>query len=266
MGNANTIDIEAILRKRFPRMPRFMIRWAKKLIHQDYLNGFLCQDYQGVQFADECLRYLQISVQVEGLENIDPAGRYTFACNHPLGGADALALVKVMGGLFGENCRFPVNDFLMNIKAMSGMFIPVNKVGGQSRELALGMEAAFASEYQIGTFPAGKCSRKYNGVIQDREWGKSFITKSVQYKREVVPCWFSGHNSKRFYRWDRIGRLLGLKFPLAMVLLPDELYKARGTTIKMVIGKPIPYQTFDNSKKPMEWAAEVRRMVYEEHN
>ncbi|MBQ9185346.1 MAG: glycerol acyltransferase [Bacteroidales bacterium] len=258
------IDLDSILRKKFPRIPGFLVRWIKKLVHIDFLNGFIGQGYQGVEFARECIKYLKINLVVEGLENIrtDGGARYTFACNHPLGGADAIALVKVMGELFGENCRFPVNDFLMNIKGLSNLFIPVNKVGRQSRELALGMENAFASDVQIGTFPAGKCSRKIDGKIQDVSWGKSFITKSLQYGREVVPCRFFGHNSKRFYRVDKIGKLLGMKFPLAMILLPDELYKAQGSTLRLVIGKPLPPEYFNNTKTPAQWAADIRGMVY----
>lgn len=257
------IDLDKILRKKFPRIPGFLVRWIKKLFHIDFLNGFIGQGYQGVEFAQECIKYLNINLAVEGLENIKADGtRYTFACNHPLGGADAIALVKVMGELFGDNCRFPVNDFLMNIKGLSGMLIPVNKVGTQSRELALGMERAFASDAQIGTFPAGKCSRKIDGKIQDVAWGKSFITKSVQNNRMVVPCRFFGQNSKRFYRLDKIGKMLGMKFPLAMILLPDELYRAQGSTLRLVIGKPIPPEHFDNTKTPLQWAAEVRQMVY----
>ena len=257
------IDLDKILRKKFPRIPGFLVRRIGKLVHIDFLNGFIGQGYQGVEFAQECIKYLKINLVVEGLENIKADGtRYTFACNHPLGGADAIALVKVMGELFGENCRFPVNDFLMNIKGLSNLFIPVNKVGSQSRELALGMEQAFASDAQIGTFPAGKCSRKIDGKIQDASWGKSFITKSVQYNRMVVPCRFFGQNSKRFYRLDKIGKLLGMKFPLAMILLPDEMYRAQGSTLRLVIGKPIPPEYFDNTKTPLQWAAEVRERVY----
>ena len=124
------------------------------------------------------------------------------------------------------------------------------------------VEKAFASDAQIGTFPAGKCSRKIDGKIQDVAWGKSFITKSVQNNRMVVPCRFFGQNSKRFYRLDKIGKMLGMKFPLAMILLPDELYRAQGSTLRLVIGKPIPPEHFDNTKTPLQWAAAVREMVY----
>lgn len=264
LKNEYVIDLGGILRKKYPGIPGFMVRLVERLVHLDYINGFVGQGYEGVAFAGECLKYLKIDLSVDGLDNISPDGHYTFACNHPFGGADAIALVKIMGELFGENCRFPVNDFLMSIKSLSHMFIPVSKTGGrvQPRSMAVKMEEAFASDAQIGTFPAGKCSRKIKGRIQDDVWGKSFISKSIKYGRSIVPCRFFGQNSKRFYRWDRYGKLLRTSFPLAMVLLPDELYKAQGSTIRLSVGKPLPPEHFDSSKSPAEWAAFMRNLVY----
>ena len=152
----------------------------------------------------------------------------------------------------------------MYLKGLNSTFVPVNKTGRQSRELALGTDAIFAAEGQIGVFPAGKVSRKIDGVIQDGPWTKTFIQKSVQFRRDIVPVHFYGRNSNRFYRVDRMAGWLGLnkKFPLAMILLPDELYKGQHKTYRIVVGKPIPWQTFDSTRKPLEWAAWVREQAY----
>ena len=48
-----------------------------------------------------------------------------------------------------------------------------------------------------------------------------------------------------------------------MLLLVDELYRAQGSTYRIVIGKPIPWQRFDSSRKPIEWAQVVRAEVYD---
>ena len=48
-----------------------------------------------------------------------------------------------------------------------------------------------------------------------------------------------------------------------MLLLPDELYRHRGKTFTMTIGKPIPPETFTPDRKDVEWAAWVREKVYE---
>jgi hypothetical protein len=74
---------------------------------------------------------------------------------------------------------------------------------------------------------------------------------------------FYGKNSWRFYFWDWVGNVTGVnkKFPLAMAFLVDEMYRAQGKTYRVVIGKPIPWQTFDDSKKPIEWAAWMKDYV-----
>ena len=48
-----------------------------------------------------------------------------------------------------------------------------------------------------------------------------------------------------------------------MFFLVDEMYKNVGKKFKISFGKPIPWQTFDKSKTPIEWANFVQNKVYE---
>ena len=125
------------------------------------------------------------------------------------------------------------------------------------------VEAGFQSDNHMLMFPAGLCSRKINGKIHDIEWKKTFVTKSVQYQRDVVPIHFGGQNSDKFYRIANICKALHLKFNVAMLFLVDEMYKNVHKTFRVAIGKPIPWQTFDKSKTPMEWAQYVEDRVYQ---
>ena len=111
-------------------------------------------------------------------------------------------------------------------------------------------------------FPAGICSRRTNGVIRDLEWKKTFITKSIQTERDIVPIHFEGRNSDFFYNLANVNKMLGIKFNIAMLYLADEMFKNRGKKFKVTIGKPISWQTFDKSKKPAEWAQYVQDIVY----
>jgi putative hemolysin len=152
----------------------------------------------------------------------------------------------------------------MHLKQLHPVFIPVNKHGSQSTANAKLMEDAFASSDQILYFPAGLCSRKQKGgIIEDLEWKKSFIAKAVKHERDVVPVFFSGRNSKFFYNLARIRSKLGLKANIEMLYLVDEMYRQKGQSITVTFGKPIPYQTFDKSKTPQQWAEWVKRMVYQ---
>ena len=47
-----------------------------------------------------------------------------------------------------------------------------------------------------------------------------------------------------------------------MLYLSDEMFKNRDKKFKVTIGKPIPWQTFDRTKSPTEWAQYVKEIVY----
>ena len=111
-------------------------------------------------------------------------------------------------------------------------------------------------------FPAGLCSRRQNGVIKDLEWKKTFVVKSVETKRDVVPLHFEGRNSDFFYNLANVCKFFGIKINIAMLYLADEMLKNRHKTFKLTIGKPIPWQTFDKSKTPVQWAQYVKDEVY----
>ena len=266
----NTIDIDKILRgKMGPKskyVPSFLVSWLKRVVHQDQVNAFLWEnrDKVGTPWLEECVRYLDMTLIVEGKENLpDPAdGRlYTFVSNHPLGGEDGVALGAIIGRHYDSRFRYLVNDLLMNLPGLAPLCIPINKTGSQARNFPAMVEAGFQSDNHILMFPAGLCSRKKNGVVRDLPWKKTFITKSVQYKRDVVPIHFSGHNSPFFYRLANFSDRF-LPFNLAMMFLVDEMYKNVHKTFTVTVGKPIPWQTFDRSKTPMEWAKIVQDRVY----
>ena len=266
-----TIDIDEIVRgkagakARF--VPRFVLSWLKRIIHQDEVNEFILGegDKQGMPWLDDCMEYLGTTLNVKGLENLpdDSDGRlFTFVSNHPLGGPDGVALGHLLGHRYDGRIKYLVNDLLMNLHGLAPFFVPINKTGKQSRNFPRLVEAVFNSPNHIIMFPAGLCSRRINGQIHDLPWQKTFITKSVETRRDIVPIRFNGRNSDFFYRIANVGKRLGLKFNIAMLYLVDELYKNRGKTFDVTIGKPIPYSTFDKSRKPQEWAAYVEDIVY----
>ena len=249
-------------------VPRFAVNWLKHIIHQDEVNRFLWESRHltGTEWLTECVHYLDMTLQIEGEENFpakDDGRLYTFVSNHPLGGADGVALGSIIGRHYDGNFRYLVNDLLMNLPGLAPVSIPINKTGKQSRDFPAMVEAGFSSTHHMLMFPAGLCSRKTDGQIHDLPWKKTFITKSVESHRDVVPIHFSGQNSEKFYRIANICKRLNLKFNVAMLFLVDEMYKNVGKTFRVAIGKPIPWQTFDKSKTPMEWAKFVQDTVYE---
>ena len=248
-------------------VPRFVRNWLKRIAHQDEINEFLKRtgDIQGVPWLDAVMEFLDDKIEIEGIENLpdDADGKhFTFVSNHPLGGPDGIAIGQMLGHRYDGRIRYLVNDLLMNLHGLAPLCVPVNITGKQSRDLPRLIDATFASDNHVIMFPARLCSRRENGIIHDLPWNKAFITKSIETQRDVVPIHFEGRNSDRFYRLASLGKRLGLKVNIAMLYLADETFLNRHKTFKIKIGKPIPWQTFDRSKRPAEWALWVEDIVY----
>jgi 1-acyl-sn-glycerol-3-phosphate acyltransferase len=266
--NYKPISIREVFADKSPRLakliPGFIYRFMKQILHLDYLNSFLEKngEKKGISFVREAVRDFNVTEHVHNAENIPDSGRFIFASNHPLGGFDAMLLMKNVEKRLGE-FKFLSNDILMNIPQLKPVFAPVNKHGSHAREAARLLSEAYDSDAQILIFPSGLASRKIKGKIVDLEWKKHFITKSIQYKRDIIPVFISGRNSNRFYRLAKIRKFLRLKWNLEMFFLADETMKHRNSDIHLFFGRPIPYSTFNNSKTHKEWASWVKEKVYQ---
>lgn len=267
--NGFRIDVDSILKakapKYYPKIPRLLISYLKRTLHQDDINGILVRnhDVEGVAFMRALVdKEFRLNIQTLGEDNIPQTGRFTFASNHPLGGLDGICLSAFLGEKYDGKIKYLVNDVLYHIDPLKPIFVPINKYGAQAKGSAMAINEAYASDNQIITFPAGLCSRKIKGEIIDLEWMKNFIIKSVEHRRDVIPVHFEGRNSNFFYRFANLRKSLGFKFNIELIYLPDEMYKNIQQTFTVSFGQPIPWQTFDKSKTPQEWAQYVKELVY----
>ncbi len=260
------IDVKEIVRQKVPeiapKIPNFLTDYLTRLIHQDELNDILSRyrEKDGVDFMNALIAYFDLTIQQHG--ELPSNGRYIFSSNHPLGGMDGICLSSIVGNHYNGKVRYLVNDLLLHIQNLKSIFVPINKHGAQNKENVQLIETAYASDNQIITFPAGLCSRKIKGEIMDLEWKKSFIQKAVQYQRDIIPIYFNGMNSARFYRLANWRKALGIRMNYEMILLPDEMFRAKHRSFSIYIGQPIPWQTFDKSRTPQQWAEWVKQLVY----
>lgn len=262
------LDLDKVLKEKAPQIynktPRFVINYLKRKIHLNELNEILTiyADKQGVDFMEAVVGYFNLELDVCGVDNIPQNGRYIFVSNHPLGGLDGICLSAIIGRRFDNKIKYVVNDVLYFIKNLQSIFLPVNKYGRQSKLATTTLNEAYNSTDQIITFPAGLCSRRINGKVIDSNWQKNFILKAIESKRDVVPVYFEGENSKFFYRFANIRKRLGIRFNIELILLPDEMFKNKNQRFSVTFGEPIPYSHFDNSKSPAEWAEYVKEKSY----
>ena len=261
------LSVEEVLGpKLLKKLPRFAVNFFKRRIHQDEINDCImkAEHYCGAGFFDEALKYVGITYKMRGIENLDMSKKYVFACNHPLGGPEALIIGSLFRQIYGDGFKVPSNQLLMNMKPLKEFFVPVNVISSkQSRDLGAKIAEMFSSDKQILVFPAGLCARKIKGKVTEMPWKKMFVTQSRKYEKDIVPLHISGFNSKRFFFFSWLSRILKLKFNLGMIFLVDELFNKKGQEFVITIGKPISYTALDKSKTDLEWAAEIKNKVEE---
>lgn len=270
-------DIRAVLKQKAPNahVPGFLIRYLERIAHIKQMNAFLRKypDVKNYDFIRLVLdEELGCSASIDGIENIPTDGKpLIFASNHPLGGLDGMIIAQMIHesrSSRGDSrpLKVIVNDLLMFMEPLAGLWAPVNKVGRLTKEQAQQQHALWESETDVLTFPAGICSRlqRIDGKwqIQDFEWQKNFIQRAREYQRDIVPIYFEGRNSKFFYTLAYIRKLLHIKLNIEMLYLVDEMYGAHGKHFKVHVLPPISYTSLDTSKSPKEWAEYIKQIVY----
>lgn len=262
------IDIKKAIASKNPRLlrflPGFLLRYITRTIHQDELNDAVERNKHlfGHDFVDAAMEEFRAKPIVLGAENIPKTGGVIMTANHPLGGLDGIAFMDVVGE-HRKDIKFFVNDLLMAFKNLAPILVPVNKHGKNSTEYAKRFEETYASDECLLLFPAGLVSRKQNdGRIEDLVWKKSFITKAIQYQKNIVPVFIDGNNSKFFYNLAYWRKKIGIKANIEMFYLVDEMYKQRGKTLTFTFGEAISWETFSKDKPAEYWSENVKQHVY----
>jgi len=212
---------------------------------------------------------LGCSASIDGTEHIPTDGKpVIFVSNHPLGGLDGMIIAQMIHSVRSHRpLKVIVNDLLMYMEPLAGLWAPVSKVGHLSKEQVHQQQQMWEARTDVLTFPAGACSRlqRIDGEwkIADLEWQKNFIQRAKEYQRDIVPIYFEGQNSRFFYILAYIRKLLHIKLNIEMLYLVDEMYGAHGKHFRVHVMPPIPHTLFDNTKTPKQWAQFVKAKIYE---
>lgn len=261
------VDVSELIKSKNPklhrRLPKFVVSWLKKIIHENEVNDFMDKNNEkkNHEFCDAVMQYFDVKVTLHGVENIPKDGGAVFASNHPLGGFDAVAMVSKLKGI-RDDIKFIVNDLLLSLTNMQDLFVGVNKHGKSSSESRDKINELFASDQAVFIFPAGLVSRQIDGEIRDTEWKKTFVMLAKKNDKPIVPVFIRGRLTNRFYRLSRWRKRLGIKTNIEMLFLSDEFFKQRNNKIDILFGTPIPAVFFTNDKTDKEWADYLHELVH----
>ena len=261
------VNIARLFGERHPRLarvlPSFTLRPLQRLLHEEDINRILRLYGQEspAAFLQSTLRHLDIEYTAVVSERVSSEGRYIFVSNHPFGGIDGMVLADLLIRRFGD-VRVVVNRMLSIIRPLAPLWIPVTPHSRQGVEVIRLLDRELVGDRPIVTFPAGLCSRRTNGALADPAWKPTFVRKAYASQRSIVPVFFEGSLSERFYRASKLRNALGIKANIESILLADELFRQRGSRLHITIGDPITIDELQQCGVVTQQVQYVRERAY----
>jgi len=183
------------------------------------------------EFSRRCMEALEIDIRGrEALQQRIPAdGPCIMVLNHPLGGAEGLALISMLLSI-REDVRVLTNNVLATVPEMSSLFIganPLRQNARGNRQALLQCRRHLEGGGLLVAFPAGRVSFRQPGrrMICDQQWNRFVGTLAERSHANVLPVYITGRNSRLFYT------LGGLHQAIRPLLLARELLGAHGKRI-----------------------------------
>lgn len=215
---------------------RPLLRSLRAFTRLEAIETFLAEHphLDGLEFVEGVMRHLDVRYRVDHIERqrIPLTGACVIYANHPLGGLDALALLKLVGDM-RRDVRIVANDWLTAVQPLAPLLLPVRIFGGRARPEELhGIEAALADGAAVIIFPAGAVARLgWNGV-RERPWRSSFLRFAAAARAPLVPVRVQARNSPLFYTGAALAQ------PIGTALLPREAFTRRQRRIDLFIDRP----------------------------
>ncbi len=221
------IDIKNIINKNIKqKYPEWLISFfgfvISKILRIKEINSFLehNSDKYNIDFIDEVFDYLNFSYTVLNRDyaRIPSEGRLIVIANHPLGGMDGLAILKLIKSVRND-VKIVANSTLTTIDNIKDLLIPFTLDSKIPQKENIQMIAnALQNEECVIFFPAGEVSRLKYFTIKDKKWSKGPVYFAKKYNVPILPIHIKGKNSTLFY-------IIGIfsKF-LSMLILSRELF------------------------------------------
>ena len=262
------INIKALATRVSPKLgkliPKFMYNKFEKILHIKELNTFFeahCND-EPQAFLDAVVEFLDIKLVLEDNAGLGESAEalkgqsVMFVSNHPYGGPEAMVLFDWIHRNFSD-CRLVAQAFLKFIK-------PLGKTCVYNKKEVRSLMNAVADKTSLLIYPAGYCSRKLSfGEVFDYDWKASFVKIAKKNNMPIAVFYTDGQLSPRMHRWTKFRRIFHIKTSFETMFLVDEMFKLKGSTMKIVLGDVIDPNKLEDSVSKEEWAARIRQYCYE---
>ena len=230
-------------------------------------QGYAEEVAQGRDFWEVITERYGLTLSVSGgaLESIPAQGPLIVVSNHPYGILDGLMMGVILSSRRDGDFRVLANSVFRRSPDLERVILPISfdetkaaaKLNLETRAEALRYLSAGGA---IGVFPGGTVSTGARpfGPAMDPGW-RNFTAKMIaRSNATVVPVFFEGANSRLFQIASHVHNTLRLG------MLLREFRSRIGTSVKVVIGEPVPAATLAALKSdPKAMMDFLRKATYD---
>ena len=216
----------------------------------------------GSYFPSDALQTLAIHVVCpdDEVARIPARGPLVICANHPHGAADGLALAHVVRRL-RPDVKLLATELLGRIAEMRQHLITVDAFRpgvGRNREAMRAAVEWVRDGHCLVVFPSGEVShlRTADRRVVDATWRDGVSRIAARADAPVVPVFIEGNNSRMFLAAGRVHAWL------RTLLLPRELLRLSGRTLRVRVGHPITPRRLDGLGDSEAQTAYLRTRTY----
>jgi len=206
-------------------------------------HGYEREIESGADFWEVMCRRFEIGIEVIGgsFDTVPTHGPIVIVANHPYGLLDGLALGRILSDRRHGDFKVMAHSIFGRAPELERHLLPIDfseTREAAERNLATRAEALryLGNGGAIGIFPGGTVSTAARAFDQplDPVW-RSFTAKLIaRTDATVIPIYFDGHTSRLFQVASH------LHYSLRLGLLIREFRSRVGTSVRVVVGEPVP--------------------------
>ena len=253
-----------------PPIKRSLIRIVEKVSGQPKLKKLYLENQRAPRpsesFWQAAVRSLDLDVRFdpEALARAPASGPLVIVANHPYGVLDGIVIAWLASKIRNDFVVL-TNAVLMRTPEVRNHILPINFSG--TREARNTNVASRASAREVlgrggivVVFPAGGVStapdRMGRRPAVDARW-QPFVAQLIQKSEAtVLPIWFDGQNSRLFQVASHLSATLRLS------LIFHEVRARMGTTLGVMVGRPIPFCELSAISDRQVLADHLRAVTY----
>lgn len=217
---------------------------------------------EGLEFIDSVLETLNLQLEFneEDLQKIPHKGPFIIVSNFPLGGIEALVLLKVISKVRSD-FRILSTIRYHQMQPLETLTIPMSE-DVKNDKMCLTCAKAILKHLNegnsIGVFPAGKASTFKGSVnkVVDKKWDKNIVKLIKKSKVPIIPVFFNDSYSRLFYLFGNLHPVL------QAFLINKELENIEDKVVNLRIGSVIKPQELDKFTESSRLTKFLRARIY----